>query len=81
MTRPINPVRAALDLDGRRLSYLDFADDGSPRLALHGHLDQGLMWSELAVAVGPGWRVICSGSAGPRRVGPGRGLLARRLHP
>jgi pimeloyl-ACP methyl ester carboxylesterase len=64
MTRTIDPVRAALDLDGRRLSYLDFAGTGRPLLALHGHLDQGLMWSELAVAVGPGWRVIAPDQRG-----------------
>ena len=68
----LTPVRAELDLNGRRLSYLDFGGTGQPLLALHGHLDQGLMWSGLAAALAPGWRVIApdqrghGDSTGPR---------------
>ena len=60
----LTPVRAQLDLDGRRLSYLDFGGTGQPLLALHGHLDQGLMWSGLAAALAPGWRVIAPDQRG-----------------
>jgi pimeloyl-ACP methyl ester carboxylesterase len=59
-----NPVRAELDLGGRRLSYLDFGGTGQPLLALHGHLDQGLMWSGLAAALAPDWRVIAPDQRG-----------------
>jgi pimeloyl-ACP methyl ester carboxylesterase len=59
-----SPVRASLDLGGRRLSYLDFGGPGRPLLALHGHLDQGAMWSELAAALGPDWRVIAPDQRG-----------------
>jgi pimeloyl-ACP methyl ester carboxylesterase len=58
------PVRAELDLGGRRLSYLDFGGTGQPLLALHGHLDQGLTWSGLAAALAPGWRVIAPDQRG-----------------
>jgi pimeloyl-ACP methyl ester carboxylesterase len=58
------PVRAGLDLDGRRLSYLDFGGRGRPLLALHGHLDQGMMWSGLAAELGPDWRVIAPDQRG-----------------
>lgn len=62
-TTPI-PVRAELYLDGRRLSYLDFGGAGQPLLALHGHLDQGLMWGGLAAALAPQWRVIAPDQRG-----------------
>jgi pimeloyl-ACP methyl ester carboxylesterase len=58
------PVRAGLDLDGRRLSYLDFGGRGRPLLALHGHLDEGTMWSALAAELGQGWRVIAPDQRG-----------------
>lgn len=58
------PVRHELDLDGRRLSYLDFGGTGRPLLALHGHLDQGLMWSTLARRLAPGWRIIAPDQRG-----------------
>ncbi|MEU1388169.1 MULTISPECIES: alpha/beta hydrolase [unclassified Nonomuraea] len=58
------PVRAALELDGRHLSYLDFGGHGRPLLALHGHLGQGAMWSGLAAELGPHWRVIAPDQRG-----------------
>ncbi|MER6582201.1 alpha/beta hydrolase [Nonomuraea sp. NPDC001023] len=58
------PVRAALELDGRHLSYLDFGGPGRPLLALHGHLDQGATWSGLAAELGPHWRVIAPDQRG-----------------
>lgn len=63
-TASIAPARAQLDLDGRRLSYLDFGGLGQPLLALHGHLDEGLMWSGLAAALAPRWRVIAPDQRG-----------------
>jgi Alpha/beta hydrolase family len=60
----LTPVRAELDLNGRRLSYLDFGGTGQPLLALHGHLDQGLVWSGLATALAPDWRVIAPDQRG-----------------
>jgi pimeloyl-ACP methyl ester carboxylesterase len=60
----LTPVRAELDLGGRRLSYLDFGGTGQPLLALHGHLDQGLTWSGLAATLAPGWRVIAPDQRG-----------------
>ena len=58
------PVRSVLDLDRRRLSYLDFGGDGRPLLALHGHLDQGAGFAPLAAALGPRWRVIAPDQRG-----------------
>ncbi|MER5865242.1 alpha/beta hydrolase [Kitasatospora sp. NPDC002040] len=54
----VTPVRAELDLDGRRLSYLDFGGTGRPLLALHGHLAEGQDWAAVAAELGPDWRVI-----------------------
>ncbi|MEV7723645.1 alpha/beta hydrolase [Streptomyces sp. NPDC087917] len=58
------PVRAALDLDGRTLSYLDFGGAGRPLLALHGHLSEGSSFTALAAALGPAWRVIAPDQRG-----------------
>jgi pimeloyl-ACP methyl ester carboxylesterase len=60
----LHPVRAALDLDGRRLSYLDFGGNGRPLLALHGHLDQGATFAPLAQELAPQWRVIAPDQRG-----------------
>jgi pimeloyl-ACP methyl ester carboxylesterase len=60
----LTPVRGELDLDGRRLSYLDFGGDGRPLLALHGHLDQGATFTSLARELAPEWRVIAPDQRG-----------------
>lgn len=52
------PVRAALTVDGRRLSYLDFGGPGRPLLALHGHFNEGRTFAGLARALVPHWRVV-----------------------
>ena len=57
-------TRAALDLDGRRLSYLDFGGTGRPLIALHGHLSEGATFAPLAQALGPSWRVIAPDQRG-----------------
>ncbi|MEU7556620.1 alpha/beta hydrolase [Streptomyces sp. NPDC044571] len=63
-TRTARPVRAALDLDGRTLSYLDYGGTGRPLLALHGHLSEGASFTALAAALGPGRRVIAPDQRG-----------------
>jgi len=57
-------TRATLDLDGRRLSYLDFGGTGRPLIALHGHLSEGATFAPLAQALGPSWRVIAPDQRG-----------------
>ncbi|MFG2987971.1 alpha/beta fold hydrolase [Streptomyces sp. NPDC048257] len=64
MRGSVRPVRAALDIDGRSLSYLDFGGVGRPLLALHGHLSEGASFAALADALGPGWRVIAPDQRG-----------------
>ena len=56
--QPVGPLRAELDLAGRRLSYLDFGGTGRPLLALHGHLSEGGSFAGVARELGPQWRVI-----------------------
>ncbi|MFJ6928007.1 alpha/beta fold hydrolase [Streptomyces nigra] len=56
---PPDPARAALTLDGRRLSYLDSGGPGHPLLALHGHFSARAAPSPpLAQALLPRWRVV-----------------------
>ncbi|MFF3920601.1 alpha/beta fold hydrolase [Streptomyces sp. NPDC001852] len=57
-------TRATLDLDGRRLSYLDFGGTGRPLIALHGHLSEGATFAPLARALGPTWRLIAPDQRG-----------------
>ncbi|WP_407658396.1 alpha/beta fold hydrolase [Kitasatospora acidiphila] len=57
-------IRAELTIDGRRLSYLDFGGTGRPLVALHGHLSEGAVFTHLAQAVGPEWRVIAPDQRG-----------------
>ncbi|WP_431947085.1 alpha/beta fold hydrolase [Actinacidiphila sp. bgisy167] len=52
------PTRAALTVDGRRLSYLDFGGPGRPLLALHGHFNEARTFTGLAHALAPAWRVV-----------------------
>ncbi|MET7508070.1 alpha/beta hydrolase [Streptomyces albidoflavus] len=65
------PVRAALTVDGHRLSYLDFGGPGQPLLALHGHFGEARTFTHLAAALAPGWRVIALDQRGHGRSGPG----------
>ncbi|MEU8435621.1 alpha/beta hydrolase [Streptomyces sp. NPDC029216] len=58
------PVRAAMTLDGRRLSYLDFGGPGRPLLALHGHFNEGRTFTALARALAPDWRVVAPDQRG-----------------
>ena len=58
------PTRSDLSVGGRRLSYVDFGGAGRPVLAVHGHLDQGVMWKDLAAALAPQWRVIAPDQRG-----------------
>ncbi|WP_433396604.1 alpha/beta fold hydrolase [Streptomyces sp. CA-146814] len=57
-------TRVDLDLDGRRLSLLDFGGPGRPLLALHGHFSEGRTFARLAGALAPGWRVIAPDQRG-----------------
>ncbi|MFD7387055.1 alpha/beta fold hydrolase [Streptomyces sp. NPDC059852] len=57
-------ARAALTLDGRRLSYLDFGGRGRPLLALHGHFNEGRTFAHLARALFPHWRVVAPDQRG-----------------
>ena len=52
------PVRAAVSVDGRVLSYLDFGGSGRVLFALHGHFQEGRTFTRLARALAPDWRVI-----------------------
>ncbi|MEV7097270.1 alpha/beta hydrolase [Amycolatopsis sp. NPDC051045] len=60
----VTGTRGELDIDGRRLSYLDFGGPGRPLLALHGHLYEGQTWAQLALALAPQWRVIAPDQRG-----------------
>lgn len=46
------------EINGRTLSYLDFAGSGFPLVALHGHFGRNTMFSGLSEALGSKWRVI-----------------------
>ncbi|MFF2554947.1 alpha/beta fold hydrolase [Nocardia sp. NPDC058058] len=56
--------RNDLTLNGRRISYLDAGTDGAPLLALHGHLEEGLSFEQLATDLAPRWRVIAPDQRG-----------------
>lgn len=58
------PARASFDIDGRRLSYLDFGGTGRPLLALHGHMSEGASFADLAAALSPEWRLIAPDQRG-----------------
>ncbi|MBZ2407685.1 alpha/beta hydrolase [Streptomyces sp. L06] len=65
------PVRAALTVDGRRLSYLDFGGPGRPLLALHGHFGEARTFARLAGALAPDWRVVALDQRGHGLSDPG----------
>lgn len=52
------PVRATLQLSGRRLSYLDSGGPGPLLLALHGHFGEARTFAPLARQLAPDWRVV-----------------------
>lgn len=52
------PVRQFVDLDGVRLSYIDYGGKGEPLLALHGHYACARSFAGLAEALHDQWRVI-----------------------
>ncbi|WP_067699702.1 alpha/beta fold hydrolase [Nocardia jejuensis] len=56
--------RNDITIDGRRISYLDAGGDGKPLLAMHGHLEEGTSWTELAERLAPQWRVIAPDQRG-----------------
>ncbi|NYH45179.1 pimeloyl-ACP methyl ester carboxylesterase [Micromonospora jinlongensis] len=51
-------MRGFFEVEGRRLSYLDFGGSGAPLLALHGHYNEASAFAPLAEALAPRWRVI-----------------------
>ncbi|TXS54199.1 alpha/beta fold hydrolase [Streptomyces sp. t39] len=51
-------VRGSFEVDGRRLSYLDFGGPGPVLVALHGHFSEGADFAPLAEKLGSAWRVI-----------------------
>ncbi|GAB2558950.1 alpha/beta fold hydrolase [Nocardia heshunensis] len=51
-------TRAAFDIDGRSLSYLDFGGTGRVLIALHGHMSDAASFTDLAASLTPGWRLI-----------------------
>nr|WSW67849.1 alpha/beta hydrolase [Streptomyces sp. NBC_00995] len=58
-------TRRELNIDGRRLSYLDHGPaTGRPLLALHGHLSEASSFDGLAVELGPQWRIIAPDQRG-----------------
>ncbi|WP_129289680.1 alpha/beta hydrolase [Streptomyces sp. N1] len=65
------PVRAALAVDGRRLSYLDFGGLGRPLIALHGHFGEARTFARLAGALAPDWRVVALDQRGHGLSAPG----------
>src|SRR5215217_7783493 len=73
--QPVNPVRGELDIAGRRLSYLDFGGSGRVLLALHGHLSEGLGFTDLARELAP------TGGSWPRTSGGTAIRTGRRTIP
>ncbi|WP_460365760.1 alpha/beta fold hydrolase [Actinocorallia lasiicapitis] len=71
VSRDFEPVRAAMMVDGRCLSYLDFGGPGRPLLALHGHFNEGRTFAELARALAPDWRVVALDQRGHGFSDPG----------
>ncbi|GAA2546803.1 hypothetical protein GCM10010398_37290 [Streptomyces fimbriatus] len=61
---PSEPVCAAMTVDGRSLSCLDFGGPGRPLLALHGHFNEGRTFTNLARTLCPDWRVVAPDQRG-----------------
>ncbi|MFD7711776.1 alpha/beta fold hydrolase [Streptomyces sp. NPDC059786] len=59
-----NVKRSAFTVDGRALSYVDFAGPGRPLIALHGHMSEGMSYADLAARLAPDWRVIAPDQRG-----------------
>ncbi|MFD3410624.1 alpha/beta fold hydrolase [Streptomyces cyaneofuscatus] len=57
-------TRVDLDLDGRRLSFLDFGGPGRPLPALHGHFSEARTFARLARELAPDRRVIAPDQRG-----------------
>ncbi|MBF4998509.1 alpha/beta hydrolase [Nocardia sp. BSTN01] len=51
-------TRATFEVNGRRLSYLDFGGAGRPLLALHGHMSNAASFTDLGERLGDRWRLI-----------------------
>ncbi len=51
-------TRHSHEINGKRISYLDYQGSGSPLVALHGHFGRDTMFSGLSEALGSAWRVI-----------------------
>jgi pimeloyl-ACP methyl ester carboxylesterase len=64
---PGEPVRAAVRVGSRRLSYLDFGGSGPVLLALHGHFGEARTFAGLARDLAPDWRVIALDQRGHGR--------------
>ncbi|MFC8340193.1 alpha/beta fold hydrolase [Streptomyces rubiginosohelvolus] len=64
---PPDPERGALQVAGRRLSFLDFGGPGRPLLALHGHFGEGRTFTRLAGELGDSWRVVAPDQRGHGR--------------
>lgn len=66
-TSASEPVRAALRVSGRRLSYLDSGAPGPLLLALHGHFAEARTFTPLARQLAPHWRVVALDQRGHGR--------------
>ena len=54
----VDHVRSSFEVEGRKLSYLDFGGAGSALIVLHGHFSEGADFGPLAERLGSRWRVL-----------------------